>query len=135
MNNIYQTYRPDGFATVNSYLMTENPQQLINWLKKVFEAEEKSSTVTPEGIIQNVILKIGDSCIMIAQASAMFEGMTTCLYLFVNDVDQVYRKALDAGGIEIFAPEDMGYGDRQGGVQDPAGNYWWISKRITEQAY
>lgn len=135
MRELFKTYRPVGFSTVNPYLMTKNPQQLIDWLVEVFEAEEHNRTLSPEGIIKNAILKIGDSCIMIAKASEMFEGMSTCLYLFVNDVDHVYEKAINSGGIEIFPPEDMDYGDRQGGIQDPAGNYWWISKRLSEAAY
>jgi len=135
MKEIFKTYRPEGFSTVNPYLMTKDPQQLIDWLVEVFEAVEHNRTVSPEGIIKNAILKIGDSCMMIAQASEMFEGMSTCLYLFVNDVDLVYEKAIKSGGIEIFPPEDMDYGDRQGGIQDPAGNYWWISKRLTEADY
>ncbi len=135
MKELFKTYKPEGFSTVNTYLMIKNPQELINWLFEVFEAEEQNRTISPEGIIKNAILKIGDSCIMIAQASESFERMSTCLYLFVNDVDVVFKKAIKFGGKEIFPPEDMDYGDRQAGVQDPAGNYWWISKRLKEDAY
>lgn len=136
MKNIFNTYIPEGFGTVNTYLFTEDPQQLISFLKKAFYAEEINRSIHPEnGDISNCILKIGDSCFMISQAKGMFMSMSTALYLYVNDVDTVQANALAHGAEEIFAPADMDYGDRQGGVKDPAGNFWWISKRLVEKGY
>ena len=136
MKNIFQTYRPEGFNTISAYLFTENPEELIDFLKKAFYAEEINYSYREDGkTIGNCILKIGDSCFMLSQATEPFLGMRTAFYLFVNDVDEVYKNALTNGAESIFPPADMDYGDRQGGVMDVSGNYWWISKRLKEKGY
>ena len=136
MNSIYQTFRPTGFGTVSSYLFAEDPKGLIDFLKKAFYAEEIDRTVDEETeIIRNCILKIGESCFMLTQAQGNFVGMRTSFYLYNNDPDALQKNAIEHGATEIFPPADMDYGDRQGGVMDPAGNYWWISKRLVEEDY
>jgi len=135
MKNVFDTYKPVGFSTVNSYLFTANPQQLIDYLKDAFYATELSRTQSDDGIIRNCILKIGESAFMIAQGTGEFATMRTALYLYVNDVDAVFENAVKAGGEIVFQPEDMDYGDRQGGVKDVAGNYWWVSKRLEQKDY
>ena len=135
MNKIFNTYRPEGFRTVNSYLFVSDPQKLITFLTEAFYAVEVGRTVTPDGDIANCILKIGDSCLMISQARGQFEGMRTSHYLYVEDVDSVYQNALKHGAKSEFQPADMDYGDRQAGVVDTAGNHWWISTRLVEAGY
>lgn len=136
MNQLYNTYIPDGFATVNSYLFTEHPIELIKILENTFDAIEISRTIHPtNGDIANVILTIGKSNIMIAQARGKFTKMHSALYLYADDVDKLHQQAIENGAIEEFAPADMPYGDRQSGIQDPSGNYWWISKRLVEKGY
>lgn len=132
----YQTYLPEGFGTVNPYLFVEEPEELIKFLKDAFAALELSRSINPNnGEIGNCILKIGDSCIMLSQARGDFEGMSTSFYLFVENVDEVYNLALECGATDVLKPMDMDYQDRQGGVIDPAGNYWWISKRLVQENY
>ena len=100
------------------------------------EAEELLRTPSPDGKgIANSILRIGQSCFMISQARGQFEGMRASQYLYVADVDHFYRRALQAGAQSEFEPADMDYGDRQAGVVDPNGNYWWISTRLTAENY
>lgn len=136
MREIFNTYRPKGFSTINSYLFTENPEELIQFLKKVFYAEEVNRSINPKnGDIGNCILKIGDSCFMISQARGLFTSMRTALYLYVDNVDSIYQNAISNSAESVFEPADMDYGDRQGGIVDPAGNFWWISKRLHEKGY
>lgn len=135
MKPIYNVFTPEGFQNVNAYLFVANPQKEIDFLKKAFWADEINRSIAPNGEIGNCILKIGDSCFMISQARGEFKNMRTALYLFVNDVDATYQNAIENGAMESFAPADMDYGDRQGGIIDPAGNYWWISKRLVEKGY
>jgi uncharacterized glyoxalase superfamily protein PhnB len=134
VNPIFNTYLPDGFSTLNPYLFVENPRELINFLKDAFYAEEISRTMRGEEIA-NVILKVGHNSLMISQARGEFLGMRTSLYLFVNDVDQMHQRALDHGAREVLKPADMDYDDRQSGIVDPSGNYWWISKRLVKGSY
>lgn len=136
MNPIFQTYRPPGFHTVNAYLFIAEPEALIAFLKTVFYATEINRSMNPtDGTVGNCILQIGDASIMISQASGQFEGMRTSLYLFVADVDEIFDRAVANGAEVVFAPTDMDYDDRQGGIVDPAGNYWWITKRLEEKGY
>lgn len=136
MKNTFNTYKPDGFHTLNAYLFVQDPQGMIDFYEKAFYAEELSRTINEHnGDIANVILKIGDSCFMLSQARGQFEGMRTSFYLYVDDVDAIFQNALTHGAKTVFEPADMEYGDRQGGVEDPGGNYWWISKRLEEKGY
>ncbi|UII78376.1 VOC family protein [Flagellimonas sp. CMM7] len=136
MKTVFNTYTPEGFSNVNSYLFVSDPLGLIDFLQKAFYAEEISRSINEtNGDLSNVILKIGDSCFMLSQARGQFEGMRTAFYLYVEDVDTVYKNALAHGAEVVFEPEDMPYEDRQGGIIDPAGNYWWISKRLVESDY
>lgn len=135
MKPIYNVYTPEGFRTVNAYLFVANPQEEIDFLKKAFWAEEINRSIGRNDEIGNCILKIGDSCFMISQARGEFQNMRTAFYLFVDDVDAMYKNAIDCGALENFPPADMDYEDRQGGIIDPAGNYWWISKRLVEKGY
>ncbi|WP_394747427.1 VOC family protein [Spongiimicrobium salis] len=136
MKPIFNTYRPEGFGTVNGYLFVENPEELIVFLKKAFYAVEVNRSLHPEsGDIANVILKIGDSCFMISQARGQFLHMRTAFYLYVDDVDKMHQRAIENGATVEFEPADMEYQDRQSGIIDPSGNYWWISKRLVEKGY
>ncbi len=136
MKAVFNTYTPDDFGTVNAYLFVADPESLILFLKNAFYAEEINRSINEaNGDISNVILKIGDSCFMISQARGQFEGMRTAFYLYVEDVDALFQNALEYGAKLVFEPEDMTYEDRQGGIIDPAGNYWWISKRLVQKGY
>lgn len=134
-NHIYDTWRPDGFHTVTPYLFVRSPQALIDFLTKAFFARELNRSLMPNGDLSNVILSIGDTCFMISQARNEFENMKTAMYLYVDDVDNMHQRALEAGARALFEPADMPYGDRQSGIIDPAGNYWWISKRLIRKGY
>ncbi len=136
MNKIFDTYHPDGFGSVNGYLFVHNPHELIDFLNKAFYAEELSRSINPNnGDIANCIMKIGSSCIMISQARGQFLHMRTSFYLYVESVDEVHKRAVENGAKVEFEPMDMEYGDRQSGVVDPSGNYWWISKRLVKKGY
>ncbi|MDC8004307.1 hypothetical protein POV27_09610 [Aureisphaera galaxeae] len=136
MNHIYDTYIPPGFHTISAYLFAAQPEELIQFLKEGFFAEEINRTTNERtGEIANCILKIGESCFMISQARGEFSDMRTAFYLYTEAVDMLYQRALDHGAKDSFAPADMDYEDRQAGVIDPAGNYWFISKRLVNKGY
>jgi uncharacterized glyoxalase superfamily protein PhnB len=71
-------------------------------------------------------VKIVDSRVMISDATEQHPAMPTMLYLYVPDVDAAFKRAVTAGGASIAEPTDQFYGDRSGGVKDPAGNHWFI---------
>ena len=121
---------------MNPYLFVTDAEAFIGFLKKAFNAEEKSRTVNPnDGSVANCILKIGDSCFMISEARGEFEGMRTSFYLYVADVDAAHQRALQSGAQSVLEPADMDYNDRQSGIADAWGNYWWISQRLIQADY
>lgn len=135
MKAIFNTYRPEGFHTVNSYLFAEDPEGLIEFLQQAFYATILNITHKTDGSIANCILQIGDSCLMVSQATGQFINMRTAFYLFVEDVDLIFNRALEFGATVCYDPADTEYQDRQGGVIDKEGNYWWISKRLVQTGY
>ncbi len=136
MNKIFDTYRPDNFGTVSPYLIASNPLKLLKFLENAFYAEEIQRSHHPEtNEIINIILKIGTTAFMIGRAQEEFSNSKSSFYLYVNNVDEMHARALESGGKEEYEPRDMPYRDRQSGIVDPAGNYWWISKRLENKNY
>lgn len=136
MPDVFDTYRPENFHSVNPCLSVDQPEQLLHFLKNAFFAVEIHRSAVPDaGAFGNSVIRIGDSAIMLSQARSPFEAMKTALYFFVDDVDSMHQRALDHGAKEVFAPADMPYQDRQSGIMDPSGNYWWISKRLVAKNY
>lgn len=118
---------PKGYHTMTPCLVAEGASKLIDFLKKAFEAEEIFRMARPDGGIMHAEIKIGDSMVMLGDATEQWKPITGAIYLYVNDADAVYKRALQAGATSIVEPVDQFYGDRHGGVKDPAGNIWWIA--------
>jgi PhnB protein len=118
---------PDGYHTVTPYLVVGGVARLLEFLAKAFDAKERHRMLRPDGSVQHAEVQIGDSRVMMGEASAEFPPQPACIYLYVADCDAYYQRALAAEGTSMREPADMPYGDRNGGVKDPSGNTWWIS--------
>lgn len=118
---------PKGYHTVTPYLTVTGAVQLIEFLKQAFEAEVLRCTTRPDGSIMNAEVQIGDSIVMISEARGEWKPMPSAIYLYVNDTDATYTRALQAGATSLMQPEDQFWGDRNAGVKDASGNYWWIA--------
>ncbi|MGE5647704.1 MAG: VOC family protein [Acidobacteriota bacterium] len=125
---------PEGFHTVTPYLFVSGAAKLIDFMKQAFGAKEVERMPTPDGAIMHAQVKIGDSIIMLGDARDQWAPMPTSLYLYVNDTDAVYKRALQAGGTSLREPADEFYGDRSAGVKDPTGNMWWLATHIEDVA-
>jgi uncharacterized glyoxalase superfamily protein PhnB len=118
---------PEGYHTVTPYLVVRGAAKTIDFAKKAFGAETASEPLKrPDGTIMHAEFKIGDSYVMISDASEQHQPMQSMLHIYVPNVDAVYQRAIAAGGKSVMEPMDMFYGDRSGGVKDPAGNQWFI---------
>jgi PhnB protein len=104
--------------------------KLIDFMKAAFGAQEMFRMPMPDGSIGHAEMRIGNSAIMLAEASSQFKAMPACLQLYLEDVDAVYARAVAAGATPIAEPKDQFYGDRRGGVQDMCGNNWWVATHI-----
>ena len=118
---------PDGYHTVTPYLTVEGVAKLIDFVKHAFGATEVERMARPDGTIGHAEVRIGDSIIMMGEATAQWKPMPGTIYLYVDDTDTTYKRALQAGATSLMAPADQFYGDRNAGVKDASGNVWWIA--------
>ncbi|MFB3815132.1 MAG: VOC family protein [Terriglobales bacterium] len=123
---------PEGYHTVTPYLTARGVDRLIDFLKQAFGAEERERFLRPDGAILHAEVKIGDSIVMLGEASEQWPARPTSLYIYVEDADNVYRRALQYGATSVMEPADQFYGDRNAGITDPAGNAWWIATHIED---
>lgn len=129
-------YVPEGYGTVFPYFFVSDAKSFADFVKKVFDASEVGRTVMPNGRIANIRIRIGTSTFMVSEADGEgFKPMSAAYYVYVEDADRTFAKALSHGATKIFEPMDMPYEDRQGGVTDPFGNIWWISTRLVQESY
>ncbi|MGO9602270.1 MAG: VOC family protein [Candidatus Binataceae bacterium] len=111
---------PEGWHTVTPRLFVSDASRFVDFLKHAFGA---SGTFRSDGPSE---IRIGDSIVMVGQAGPR-EAMPTFLYLYLEDTDAAYRRALEAGAVSIEEPADMHYGDRRATVRDPFGNIWQVA--------
>ncbi|HEV8616195.1 MAG TPA: VOC family protein [Methylomirabilota bacterium] len=116
---------PDGYHSVTPYLIVKGAARLIEFLEQVFGATELMRTTGGGGGLHAEV-RIGDSVIMMGEGAAQGE-MPAAIYLYVDDADGAYQRALGAGATSLEAPTDTLYGDRRAGVRDPFGNRWFIA--------
>lgn len=117
---------PEGYQQIMPYLIVENAAAFIEFTQKVFDAEEISKHMRTETIIMHAEIKIGSSVIMVADATEQFSPRPAGLFVYVDDCDAVYSKALDNGAKSLSEPADQSYG-RSAGVADVFGNTWWMT--------
>lgn len=127
---------PKGFHSVTPSLVVQNAAKAIEFYKKALGAEELMRMPTPDGKIGHAELKIGDSIIFISdefpnmgvtKSPQTLGGCTGTLNLYVEDVDSVFQRAVNAGGKASMPVADMFWGDRYGLLTDPFGHTWGIA--------
>ena len=126
-----QARNPFGLRDVTPYLIIEDIKALIPFLQAVFGATLRGEIKYREdGSVMHTEITIGDSVIMMGEPMADFPAMPSTLYVYVDNCDQCYQKALELGGVSVAEPRDYPHGDRYGGVRDRSGNIWWIVTHI-----
>ena len=126
---------PDGFATVTPYIFVDGSDAYVRFLETAFGAREIGRSTAPDGRIANCQMRFDTATIMVSEASDAFQASSPAFYLYVSNADAAMEQALAAGADKIMDVADMPYGDRQGGVRDPAGNIWWVSQRLSTDPY
>src|SRR6187549_84723 len=121
---------PEGFHTVTAHLILDEAASTIDWYKTALGAEELSRSLGPDGKIMHAEIKIGDSKVMLNDAMMGMKGpqgmggSPASLWLFVQDSDALYKRAVDAGATVKMPLADQFWGDRAGSLTDPAGYTW-----------
>ncbi len=126
-------YQPEGMRTVIPYLMVENVTQLLKFIEHVFGGKLKYKLDRPDGSVMHAEIAVGDSVIMAGEPTKEFGVFPASIYIYVQDCDRIYEKALEHGAQSMMVPTDMKHaGERYGGVKDPFGNLWWIATHIED---
>ena len=132
---------PEGYHSISPSLTCKNAARAIEFYKSVFGATEVMRMPGPEGKIMHAELKIGDSIIFInddfpGMAEAPAPGVTPSLFMFLytEDVDSVYNRAVSMGSMVVMPLENMFWGDRYGKVMDPFGHQWGIAQHVEDVA-
>lgn len=123
---------PAGYSGVMPYLIVPEVPRLIEFLSRVFGGTVVRKHERPGGEVMHAEVRIRDSIVMMGSAGGPWEPIPAALYLYVEDVDAVYGRALAAGATSLSEPSDQFYGDRTAGVKDPSGNTWFISTHIED---
>lgn len=123
-------HAPEGFRTITPYLHPRGAAQLVEFLKRVFGAEEVARAESPTGTIVHAEVRIGDSIVELGEAHGPYQPMPTVIMLYVDDVDAWYARAVAGGATSMGAPANQPYGDRIAAVADPFGNQWYLATHI-----
>lgn len=133
---------PEGQHSLTPYLYVSNAREAIEFYKQAFGAVELYRMDGPNGTVGHAELQIGDSRIMLAdehpemgaRSPKTVGGTASSLLLYVENVDQVVARAVQAGATIVRPVADQFYGDRSGGIRDPAGHSWFIATHVEDVA-
>jgi PhnB protein len=126
---------PKGYHTITAQLAVDGATNAIEFYKKAFGAEVIQQAPDPSGKkIWHASLRIGDSMLFVNDIFPEMGGSlsNTSLWLYVNDVDASFKRAVDAGAKALLPPADMFWGDRMAHVADPFGQKWTIATHVKD---
>lgn len=131
---------PDGYAHVTPYLIVDGAGEAIEFYRSVLGATERMRMPAPDGKIGHAELQIGDSVIMLADEVPEMDargprtvgGSPVSLLVYVEDVDSVFDRAVQAGAKALRPVEDKFYGDRSGSFEDPFGHRWDVASHVED---
>ncbi len=119
---------PEQYTQLMPYLILKNIGGFRKFMAEVFECKEQLIVDADYGTVMHGEIRIGDTVIMFAETGDQFPMMNAGMFIYVDDADTTYKKALAAGAVTVKGqePSDKDYG-RACGVTDPFGNTWWIT--------
>jgi uncharacterized glyoxalase superfamily protein PhnB len=123
---------PDTYHTVTPYLVVKRAAQLVDFITRAFGAREVHMMKGPNGEVRHGDFTVGDSHVMLGEASGPWPSQPCSLYVYLPDCDATYKQAVAAGGTSVQEPKTQFYGDRHGAVKDPCGNTWWIATHVED---
>lgn len=131
---------PDGYHTLTPNIVVKDAVAALSFYQKAFGAEELSRMPGPGGKIMHAEVKIGDSRLMLCdempemgnKGPKSLGGTPVSFYVYVNNVDASWKRAVDAGAKVIMPVEDMFWGDRGGRLEDPFGHGWMLAQHTKD---
>jgi PhnB protein len=131
---------PEGYRTATPYLIVKGAAEAIDFYKRTFGATELLRMADPQGRIGHAEIKIGDSVIMLAEehpamgyrGPRSLGGSSVSILLYLENVDDVFERAIKAGAKAQRAVADQFYGDRSGTLEDPFGHVWTVATHVED---
>jgi PhnB protein len=131
---------PEGYATVTPYLIVNGAADAIEFYKRAFGATELMRFPAPDGKVAHAELQIGNSRVMLAdehpdrgyRSPQSYGGSGTGIMLYLEDVDRVFSRAIEAGATAKQPVKNEFYGDRSGTLVDPFGHWWTVATHIED---
>lgn len=131
---------PKEYHTVTPSLFVNGAAKALDFYKKAFGAEERMRFPAPDGTIMHAEIKIGDSIIMLGdempdqggKSPKTLGGTAVGFFVYRENVDAAWKRAVDAGARTIQPLADQFWGDRAGCLEDPFGHRWWLAQHIKD---
>jgi PhnB protein len=131
---------PEGYHTLTPYLAVDNASEAIEFYTRAFGAKERVRMDAPDGKIGHAELQIGDSLLMLSDPFPQSNvrppkdlgGTSANVFMYVEDVDAVVKRAVDAGATVTMEVADQFWGDRFGSISDPFGHSWAIATHVED---
>jgi PhnB protein len=131
---------PEGYHTITPYLEVDDAEAAIDFYGRAFGARERTRMQGPDGKIAHAELEIGDSVVMLSDPFPQFVtknpkelgGTSVGIFMYVENVDDLFQRAVDAGASSTMEPQDQFWGDRYASVTDPYGHAWQIATHVED---
>ena len=123
---------PTGYHVVTPILVVADADALIDFMKVTFDAQVYQLGRKPDGKIWHADVTIDTAHVMISEAAGPFEALSAAVNVYVPDVDDTYRRGLEAGATSVMAPSDRFYGDRNAVVRDRTGILWSLATHVED---
>jgi PhnB protein len=131
---------PESYHTVTPSLVVRGAAEALDFYRRAFNAKETARMPGPGGTIMHAEFRIGDSIMMLndempemgSKSPEAFGGSPVSFYVYVEDVDAAWKRAVDAGAKPTMPLADMFWGDRVGCLEDPFGHRWLLSQHVAD---
>ena len=131
---------PQGYHTVTPSICVRGAAQAIEFYQKAFGAQEVMRFPGPDGLLMHAEIRVGDSPIMLAdempdmggRSPESFGGTPVSFFVYGENVDAAWQRAVDAGATPVVPLTDQFWGDRAGCLKDPFGHQWWLAQRVRD---
>ncbi|HEX8618877.1 MAG TPA: VOC family protein [Thermoanaerobaculia bacterium] len=124
------SHKPEGYNSVSPYLVVSGASATIEFLQRVFGAVELRRYPGEDGRLMHAEVRIDDTVVMLADGVEGWPPVPSYVHLYVPDVDDTYRRALEAGATSVQEPVKKEDADKRGGVRDAGGTTWWIATKV-----
>jgi uncharacterized glyoxalase superfamily protein PhnB len=122
--------KPEGYNSVSPYLIVDGAGELVDFLVSVFDAVEMRRFTDNSGRLMHAEVRIDDTVVMLADSTGDWPPASAQVHVYVADVDETYRRALEAGAQSVQEPVQKSDEDKRGGIIGPGQVTWWIATRV-----